>query len=311
MRVTSNSFSSDLINQLGSLSSRQTRLQNQAASGQSMRTLEENPVAMGRVVNWQSEANAVAQYQRNIDSQKRVAEATYGAIQSLKRISDRAGEIAVLADGLKSPEEMASYAAEVTQLLKQAVQLGNTKNNGNYLFAGTQSDQPPFTATENADGTVASVSYGGNTEVSEVEMAEGVTLAAQTVGSNSSGSGPRGLIADSRAGADLFNHLISLQNHLVANDSAAVAASDRPQLEQDEENLLFHVASNASIQGRLEASAAMAEVRSSSLEKSVSSEADADLAETLVRLGQTQTAYQAALQTGAKILNLSLLDYLR
>ena len=43
----------------------------------------------------------------------------------------------------------------------------------------------------------------------------------------------------------------------------------------------------------------------------VLTKADADLANTLVRLNQTQTAYQAALQSGGKILSTSLLDYLR
>jgi len=37
---------------------------------------------------------------------------------------------------------------------------------------------------------------------------------------------------------------------------------------------------------------------------------DADLAQTLVRLNQTQTAYQAAMQSGAQLLQSSLLDYL-
>jgi len=51
--------------------------------------------------------------------------------------------------------------------------------------------------------------------------------------------------------------------------------------------------------------------RMDTLEKLVSKEADADLTETIVRLTQTQTAYQAALQSAGRILGSSLLDYLR
>jgi flagellin-like hook-associated protein FlgL len=47
------------------------------------------------------------------------------------------------------------------------------------------------------------------------------------------------------------------------------------------------------------------------LEAGISQEADADLAQTIVQLTQTQTAYQAALQSGGQILSQSLLDYLR
>jgi flagellin-like hook-associated protein FlgL len=43
----------------------------------------------------------------------------------------------------------------------------------------------------------------------------------------------------------------------------------------------------------------------------ISREGDADMADTIVRLNEVQYAYQAALQSGAKIMNSSLMDYLR
>ena len=55
---------------------------------------------------------------------------------------------------------------------------------------------------------------------------------------------------------------------------------------------------------------AMASARGDWLETRVSKEADADLPQTLVRLSQTQNAYQVALQSGARLLSTSLLDYL-
>ena len=41
----------------------------------------------------------------------------------------------------------------------------------------------------------------------------------------------------------------------------------------------------------------------------VSKEVDADLAKTLVKLNEIQTAYLAALKSGSTIMNQSLLDY--
>ena len=75
-------------------------------------------------------------------------------------------------------------------------------------------------------------------------------------------------------------------------------------------NLVAHLGNNGAVQARLEASAAVAASRGDALEKSVSKEADADLTQTLVHLSQTQNAYQAALQSGARLLSTSLLDYL-
>jgi flagellar hook-associated protein 3 FlgL len=189
--------------------------------------------------------------------------------------------------------------------------LSNTKWEGDYLFAGTRADQSPFTATEDANGHVTSVAYGGDTSVAETEIAEDVTLSAQTVGANLTGSGPRGLLADSRFGADFFGHLVAFQNHLLAADTAAIAATDRSQLAADEENLLVHFSTNGVIQARLESTQAAGDTRLQALEGLVSRDADADIAETLVRLNQTQTAYQAALQSGARLMSLSLLDFIQ
>jgi len=51
--------------------------------------------------------------------------------------------------------------------------------------------------------------------------------------------------------------------------------------------------------------------RLQSLEGQIAGETDVDLAKALVRLNETQMSYQAALQTGGKILNMSLMDYIR
>jgi flagellar hook-associated protein 3 FlgL len=146
--------------------------------------------------------------------------------------------------------------------------------------------------------------------VAENEIASGVTLSSQTLGANSSGNGPRGLITDGRVGADFFNHLLSLQNNLSSGNIANVAASDRSALGRDEDNFLFHYATVGAVQARLDASGALLSGQSQALQTSVSREGDADLAQTLVQLNSTQTAYQAALQSGARILGVSLLDYL-
>lgn len=311
MRVTNNMFPDRLASQLATLATRQNRLQEQAATGQRIARPEDDPGAMRRVLDLQAEARRVGQHRENIATLKEQVTVGYSAMQSLKRISDRAGEIAVLADGTKSPDDLRNYATEVTQLIQQAVQLANTKHRGDYLFGGTKSDQPAFVASTSSSGLVASVTYQGNTGTAETEVSEGMTMSVQVVGANLTGSGGRGLFTDSSAGADFFTHLIALQDHLVAGDATAVNATDIPALLQDEDNFLFHIAQNGAMQARLETTDSIASDRVFSTEKLISGEADADLAQTLVRLSETQNAYRAALQSGGSILDVSLLDYLR
>ncbi|HYG36190.1 MAG TPA: flagellin [Clostridia bacterium] len=311
MRVTANTYTNSLMDQLNNLSLRQNRLQIQAATGQRVQSPEDDPSAIRRALDLQNEAQMVAQYQKNIATEQNRAEAVYGALKSLKTISDRANEIATRVDELKSPTELATYANEVSELLKQAVQIANTQQNGAYLFAGTRSDQAPFTVTTDASNRVASVTYQGNQSIAPTEISSGLTLSAQVVGANNTGAGPRGLFADSAAGADLFNHLISLQNHLVSGDVAGVINTDRAQLATDEDNLIWHMAANGVVQSRLEASASQLNDRANTLDSQVTGEVGADFAQTLVQFNATQTAFQAALQSGSQIMNLNLMNYLR
>lgn len=311
MRVTANTFSNSLVDQLSKLAIRQGRLQHQAASGQRITDPDDDPVAMRRVLDMQTEARSNTQHLRNIQRNQEVATASFASIKALSKVMDRAGEIATLADGLKSQDELNSYAAEINEFIQESVGFANAKNRGDYLFGGTRADQPPFVMTRNADGLVTDVTYQGNTDLAENEISTGLTIAPQSLGANTSGAGPRGLITDSRSGADVFKHLIALRDNLLAGDTDAIANVSRKQLAADEDNLIYHIGTNGAVQSRLETASAMVKQRSQSIEGLVSKEVDADLAETMVRLGEVQTAYQAALQSGGSILKQSLLDYIR
>lgn len=311
MRVTSNMFPDSLANQFNRIGLRLQQLQAQAASGQRIRLPEDDPSAMRRVLDLQTEARTISQYRENIARLQERSTATYDVMQAVKRLSDRAGEIATLADDTKSPAELQIFAAEVTQLIEQAAQLMNSKHQGDYLFGGTIANQPPFVVSKNATGQVTGVAYQGNENVSEVEIAEGVTLAVQVPGVNTSGAGAQGFVSDTRTGADFFGHLISLQNNLLAGDTGAINSADLPALQNDEQQIISQMATTGAMQARMEAAAKIAETRDASIENLISTQADADLADVVVRLNQTQVAYQAALQSGARMLNLSLLDYLR
>lgn len=311
MRVTSNTTSTSLLQHVNELALRQSRLQTQIASGQKIQNAADDPVSMRRLLRMDVEAATAAQYQKNIGREQDRATAVHSALKSLKQISDRAGEIATLADDLKSPEELALYTKEVTQLIKSAVQIANTRYQGASLFAGTKSDQQPFALALGSNGLVTGASYQGNDSLALTEIGPGTSVSSQIVGANLSGSGPRGLFADSASGADFLNHLISLQNHLASGDVAAVAATDRAALARDEDNLLFHLGQNGITQSQLETSSALMKDQGSALETQVSKEADADLTQVIVKLNATQTAYQAALQSGAQLMGISLMNFLR
>src|SRR5690606_36734934 len=113
----------------------------QAATGQKITNPEDDPAAMRRVLDMQGESKVQEQYLRNISRHQEVADASFDAMKQAKKLLDRAGEIATLADGTKSREELSTLAIEIDALLAQAVQLGNVQNRGDYIFGGTIPDQ--------------------------------------------------------------------------------------------------------------------------------------------------------------------------
>jgi len=312
MRISFDSFQNSLTGQLAAMSTQMNSLQNQAATGKRISQLSDDPTTMQQVLDLQVQNSQIAQYQQNIASLQTQATSSYNAISGLQTISARAGDIATQADGVTSPQQMSAYATEVTQLIQQGVQLMNSTSQGAYLFGGTQINQPPFIATTDASGNVTGVTYQGNASVPSAEIARGATVAVQVPGANTSGSGPDGLITDSRSGADFFNHLIALQNDLLAGNTTAISSVDAPALAKDEDNITSQIAQNGLVQSHLSAADTLAATQSQSVDQTISQDSDADLAQTITQLSATQAAYQAALESAGKMLsqNETLLNYL-
>jgi flagellar hook-associated protein 3 FlgL len=312
MRISSSLFTNNLLSQMNQLQGQQIQLQNQATTGLKVSLPEDDPAAMNQVLALQTQDAANTQYQSNITQLQSTATTAASAMNSLQTITEQAGEIATEAGGVNSSTQLANYATQVGSLIQEALQAANTQDaQGNYIFGGTINNQPPFAATTDSDGNVTAVAYKGNTNVSQCQIGPGQTVTAQVPGENTTGTGPAGLLADSRSGADLFRDLISLQQNLTSGNTSAIASTDSPNLTTDENNLVSGIAENGVLQSTLESAGTAATQLGNSLATQTSNLTSADLATTLTKLDQTQTAYQAAMQSGVMIMNLSILDFIQ
>lgn len=304
MRIAGTSYTESMANQINLLAGRQYKLQNQATTGQSITAPEDDPAGMVQALGLQADSASVAQYAQNISTLQNRSDLVGNALQQLKTISDRIGDLATQSDDTASPTQLQANAIETTQLIKQAADIMNTKDGDSYLFGGTASNQPPFVVATDANGHVTGVTYQGNASVTETEIGQNITASVDVPGANNSGSGARGVITDSRYGADFFNHLISFQNNLLAGNKSAIASTDRPALSKDEDNLVYQVAENGAVGARLAAGASAASAKQSSLNASLNSVAGADLTETITQLTQASNAYQIAMQSSASIMQM-------
>jgi flagellar hook-associated protein 3 FlgL len=299
MRVPTNTAANVVIDQLRRLSGHQALLQNQVSTGQRIFGPGDDPAAVGRVLANEMEQRAIHQYRRNADTALELSTATFGGLKELKKISDRVGELVTLGSGATSEDAMRAYAAEVNQLLEQAVTLGNTRFRNDYIFAGTAVDTRPVNVTRDATtNEITGVAYAGNTDQISIPVGEGATLAP-----GSDGATNQGII-------DFINGLVQLRDALGSGNATAVAAT-RSSFDAGEDLFVASLSQHGAIQLRIEVSQTQQQARLDELERLVSVDADADLPSTVVKLSQTATAYEAALASASDILQMSLMDYLR
>jgi len=298
MRIATNTVSESIVQQIQRLAVQQSRLQTQVATGQRIDQPSDDPAAAGRVLNHQSTARRAVQYLRNADRALELSQASFASLSQVKKISDRAGELGTLGQGIASPEARRAYAAEVNQLLEQLMQIGNAKLGSDHLFAGTALDQPPYVATRDAAGRVTSVAYAGNSNPMEIQLSETASLSPLTTG------------ATNQAVGGFINQLVALRDALETGDSAALSAV-QTDLVASEDALVSALAEHGAVQMRIDVNRSQQVAAVESVMGLISSETSADLPETIVRLNQSQTAYQAALQSAANIMQISLLDYIR
>lgn len=299
MRVPTNTAASTVIDQLRRLSQNQANLQNQVSTGQRIFQPGDDPAAVGRVIANEMEQRALHQFRRNADTALELSSATFSSLKELKKVSDRAGELVTLGSGASSPDALRAYAAEVNQLIEQAVTLGNSRFRNDYVFSGTAVDTEPVTVTRDAvTGEITTAAYAGNTDQIKIPLSEGASLAPGSNGTTNNGI------------VDFITGLVALRDALAGGDPTAVAAS-RPALDAAEDMFVSSLSEHGAIQLRIEVSKAQQQSRLDELSRLVSVDADADLPSTVVKLNQAATAYEAALASASDILQMSLMDYLR
>lgn len=278
-------------------------LNEQVATGQRFSKVSEDSASANRILDMQEEKGRITQFSKNAARAQNINNTTISQLQNFIQISDRVGELATLADGLKGPDGMKAYAEEIDELIKHAMQSANAQFNGEYIFGGADSGTPPFVANTDADGKIVvgagdAVTYEGASYGPEFHLSETGTIKPFTEESTN------------RQLGDFINRMVALRDSLETGDPTLVTTDIRKDLETSEDELIFALSRQGSVQMRIEFDLSLNQQRYTDLEANISSEADVDIAQTIVRLTQVQNAYQASLKSAGQVLNQSLLDYI-
>ena len=269
------------------------QVERQIATGQRYQSLSEAGLDGRAILEIDSDLNASAQYTRNIQAARMRLDVSDASLNSMTDILTRAREIGVQQSGLPAGSDTRLAAQREVQELKDAViQLANRRLNDAYVFGGVYADRPPLDPTGALDPAFPARG------APDYEIGPGVySPAAPDAGE---------MFIDS----DVIASLDALDAALAADDSAQIqAATDRVRdAVVGLQDLVVEVGAR---QVRLDTAEGGHEIVREGLRGRRSTLADTVFEEAVIRLTSLQTSYQASLLTTSRLLESSLVNYLR
>ena len=145
MRITNNMMTANTIWNLNQNLERLSKAQEQASSQSKIQLPSDDPVVAARAIKYRNYVAKVEQYQKNVDNASSWQEVTDSALSDLGDIIKRLKELTVQASSdILSDSDQESIKTEVSELKQQVVDVMNTSYAGRYVFAGYETDSPPY-----------------------------------------------------------------------------------------------------------------------------------------------------------------------
>ena len=176
----------------------------------------------------------------------------------------------------------------------------NTNFNGKYVFGGQETTAPPFTIEGNE------LIYQGNEINLTREISKGVGIELLTAGSELVGSEN-----GDNPGDTLGNILSDIITAFEEGDQELLSGELLGRLDKGIERLLNGRAKIGGISNRLQGTEGRNNAENLEMKTLLSGLEDVDIAEKYMEYSIMANVYQASLAAGAKIMQPSLMDYLR
>lgn len=293
MRVTERSITTRVLNNLQASQARGAQLQDQLSSGKLISRPSDSPTGTLAAMQLRGDTRANEQYARNADDGQGWLDRLGGALGEATTQVAVARNLTLqgLNGGISSPATREALAAEIDNIKDSLIGIGNTKYLDRSVFGGTSTGDAAYgpSGTYTGDAGQVTRSVGANVKV-RVDV-----------------NGPE---AFGTGDAQLFTVLQGISDSIRSNDPAALKDGLK-KLDSARDLLTSKVSDVGSRSNRLSQMQTSAEDRLASLKGQLSEVEDIDLPKTILEMKLQETSYQAALAAGAKVIQPSLMDYLR
>lgn len=289
MRVVNSMAANSMLRDLSVNTEKLSKLQEQVSSSRRINRPSDDPVGLVDSLRLRTGIDELAKYQKNAQDAQSWMEATDSALDDSGNIMQWIRELAVKsATVILTQTERDAVNKEIAQLKQQLIQISNSTYAGRYIFSGNK------THTEAYDSMGL---YQGDDGVNQYEIGVGVKLPINVTGTQVFGN--------------MFTTLDKLMSDISAGSVENISNVDLDQLDTVMNEQLYVRADLGARINRADLVIARADELTVNMSDLLSKTEDVDIAQVMMQLKIQESVYQASLQVGARIIQPTLLDYLR
>ncbi len=295
MRVTENHLATQYLNNVQNTRQRVADLQSKIASGKRVLKPSDDPRATDGILRFQALLEANEQYQRSNADGQSFLQATSETLGSISDSLLGLKGLLVRANNSANIETLPSFATSADAILGDLVDMANTRFNGKYIFGGTNTLERPFTL--DAARTAVTTNPNGIDGVIAYPVGEGITQQSNIPGD------------EAFQGTTIFDTIIRIRDTMAAGTIPTAADIDEVSAQLD--YMLTKAGKAGMFVNTMTANEAFLASQETQLRSLLSIEQDTDVAEAITEMKRGELMLDAALNTMARILPKSLLDFLR
>ena len=294
-KLMSETFLSDLRRNLRTL----TRHQRQISTGVIVSRAEDNPQTVGTIIRMNEQISDLEQFEVNSLLARDFLDNSESSLSRISVSLQRVRELTIrAANGTFDSSDRQAMRPEFLQLLEGIVSSSNHRFGDQYLFSGTKTELRPFSF----NSSTLLVTYAGNNKNIVREIDTGQTIIVNQPGDDGAGTGTFQTV---------FGAIKTVIDAIDANDSSILSNAALTGIDNAITAILKNRTSLGARSSRMTANVARlsnVKIRSEAFRSKLE---DLDIAEGVTKLATAETTYRAALAVGARILQPSLLDFLR
>lgn len=307
MRVTQSMLSNNLLRNLNTSYNKMSKYQEQLNSGKVISRPSDDPVVAVKGMGYRIDLDKNEQYQRNMSQANSWLDSTDEALDQVGSVLIRVKELVVqAANGTNTSDDREKINEEIKQIKQHIQDLANTKVAENYIFSGTNTSSPLF----KEDGTIqTNADLSGLEKSIEVNVFDGIKMNININGVELFG--------------DINSYMTELENLLSSGASGeeigktlSLDSSDGTNttilgLDSITAKVLEKRAEVGAKQNRVELMENRLELQEVNVTKLMSLNEDTDYAKTISDMSAAESIHQASLSVGAKIIQQTLVDFIR